>query len=128
MQIKVFGIEHSAEVVALCSELGWDSYAHPTSVERGFCAPGVYAFVAVEQQRVVGFVHAFGDGIAQGYLSMVGVADQYRGRGIATQLIRAATSAAGVPRMDLLADEGAEGFYRAFPHRQKPGYRIYPGS
>ena len=35
-------------------------------------------------------------------------------------------SRCGGERMDLIATEGAEDFYRSFPHRTLPGFRIYP--
>lgn len=33
---------------------------------------------------------------------------------------------AGGDRIDLLSEDDAAGFYESFPHRRKPGFRLYP--
>jgi len=60
------------------------------------------------------------------YLASLIVGPEYRRRGIARHLVTGLFRRTGAWRMDLLAEETAEGFYRTFAHRTKPGYRIYP--
>ncbi len=89
-------------------------------------APGVTTIVAVEHGRVAGFIQVQSDTQVQGHVSLIAVANEFRRRGVARRLIAEAFARTGVQRFDLISTEGAEDFYRSLPHREHPGFRIYP--
>lgn len=128
MHLAVYTDDHAEEIAALCQQVGWPTYSDPAVVRAGCTAPGVITRVALAADgQLVGFAQACGDGVMQSFLSQVAVAPAYRRRGVARQLVEEVFAASGTQRMDLLTDD-AQAFYRSFPHREKTGFRIYPGA
>ncbi len=128
MEVVAFAPEHLDGVLALCRSEGWPSLASdPARALRTLTAPGVVTVVALEHGGVVGFAQLLGDGGIQAYLCALAVAMPWRRRGVGSRLIGEGFSRSGALRLDLLAGPGSEAFYRSFPHRPLPGYRIYPG-
>ena len=118
---------HAADIAALCRELRWPTYSDPEVVRRGSTAPGVVTRVAVtDDGQFAGFAQGCGDGVMQSFLSQLAVLPAHRRQGVARRLVEAVFVASGTQRMDLLTDD-AQAFYRSFPHKEKSGFRIYPG-
>ncbi len=126
IEYEAFSPSHLVGAVALCERLGWPSYADPSIARAAFSAPGTVTWVALCKGEVVGLVHLLSNGVVHAHLSLVGVLPDHRRNGIARQLVTTAFRCGGGKWLDLCADPGSEQFYRAFPHRESSGFRIYP--
>jgi ribosomal protein S18 acetylase RimI-like enzyme len=137
MEVVAYAPRHLDAVVELCKAEGWTTFAgNRERAGRAMTGPGVTALVAVEDapgetdtsgdRRVLGFAQALGDGCFGGYLAMLLVAADARGRGIGKALIERTLVEAGVLRLDLLSSDQAISLYERFPHIRIPGFRLYP--
>ena len=68
-----------------------------------------------DNQRIVGFVTAVGDGVLSAYLPLLEVLPEYQGRGIGTELVRhILEQLEGYYMVDLCCDEELVRFYERF--------------
>jgi ribosomal protein S18 acetylase RimI-like enzyme len=124
-QLVSFSPVHTAGVCALTTAEGWPSWT-PERVERAFGAPGVIAVVAVDGAgEVVGVAEMLTDGAVMAYLGVLVVAERVRGQGVGRELMLEAARRTGLERFDLLSEDDSLAFYEGFPHKRKPGVRIY---
>jgi ribosomal protein S18 acetylase RimI-like enzyme len=139
VRIAAYEPKHLDQILALCKAEDWTTFAGSRDrAARAMSNPGVTALVAIDddrdddvrepaaEERVLGFSQAVGDGAFGGYLCMLLVAEDSRGRGIGKALIERTLVESGVLRLDLLSSEGAMSLYERFPHNRIPGFRIYP--
>ncbi len=128
MRIVAYEPHHLDQILALCKAEGWITFpANRERAARAMSNPGVTALVAVdEEERVLGFAQAVGDGAYGGYLCMLLVAEGHRDEGIGKALVERTLVESGVTRLDLLSSEGAMSLYERFPHNRIPGFRLYP--
>ena len=68
--------------------------------------------VAWDEGRVVGFARALCDGVSNGYLSMVAVAEDQRGQGIGREMVCYLIGNDPEITWTLRAGRGSEGFWR----------------
>jgi ribosomal protein S18 acetylase RimI-like enzyme len=131
MEIVAYQPKFLDALLSLCKQEGWISFAaNPERAGRAMTGPGVTALVAVEREgddeRAVGFAQAVGDGCFGGYLCMLLVDPEARGRGIGKALVDRTLVESGVLRLDLLSSDRAMSLYERFPHNKIPGFRLYP--
>ena len=90
MQVRKILPEEYEQARLLLAANDWGPRVQDPEVFGELVARSHVALVAVEDNLVVGFLRAISDGIFNGYISMVVVAREYRGRGVGTALVQQA--------------------------------------
>lgn len=91
--MHIRAIETPQEIEAarvLLQQAAWGKRVSDPTVFRELVQRSQLALVAVHEGEVVGFLRALTDGIFNGYISMVVVAEAHRGKGIGSALVRTA--------------------------------------
>jgi ribosomal protein S18 acetylase RimI-like enzyme len=74
-----------------------------------------HVVLALEGERVVGFITAISDGVLSAYVPLLEVLPNYRQQGIGSELVRQMIETLrGMYMVDLVCDPELEGFYARF--------------
>lgn len=90
VDIRAIRSDEIEQARVLLAGAGWSHRVSDPAAFRDLIARSQVALVAVDEQRVVGFVRGLTDGVTNGYVSMLVVDEAHRRRGIGSALVRAA--------------------------------------
>lgn len=110
--------EDYESVRQLLSELGWQHRVSDPEKFVKMLRNTSRTIVAVDGARIVGFARALCDEVSNGYVSMVGVAENSRGQGIGRELVRQLIKDDPGITWVLRAGRGSDGFW------ERMGFRV----
>ena len=90
MQIRAIRPEEFEQARLLLAANNWGPRVNDSAVFAALLEKSQVVLVAVDGSTVVGFLRAISDGIFNGYISMVVVQEQRRGKGVGSALVQAA--------------------------------------
>lgn len=90
MQVRPIRTAEFEAARLLLQENGWGKRVADPKTFAELVSRSQIALVAVDDEKVIGFLRALTDGLFNAYISMVVVAQANRGRGVGTALVKSA--------------------------------------
>lgn len=118
--------EQAAAVRELLTSAGWQATSIPSEELLYESSMTGCAFVALDEQGVVGFIRVVSDGEVCSYVTELAVSAGARFQGIGRALVDAVAQEFPKARIDLLSTPLAQSFYEEIGFTAKPGYRRWP--
>ena len=87
MEVKPITPDDYELVRQFLADVGWQQRTGGSEVFRKMIENTERTIVAWDKSRVIGFARALCDGVSNGYISMVAVAADQRGKGIGRKLV-----------------------------------------
>jgi len=126
ISIESFTQAHLDGLIALVAAEGWTEYSDDVErTRRALSAPGVTTLVAIDRERLVGAIQVQSDGLIQAHVSMLLIAEDSRGFGLGSRLLRDGLERAGGVRLDIRTR--TEGYYERLGASRSLGFRLTRG-
>ena len=85
------------------------------AVHRKILLDSYMSFVAIDDERIVGFINVISDGVLSAYIPLLEVVEDYQGQGIGSRLVEEALAATkDLYMIDVACDDDVVPFYKKF--------------
>lgn len=119
MEIRPIRDDEIEQARVLLATIGWSHRVSDPAHFRELVARSQRCLAAVEDGKVIGFIRCLTDGVSNGYISMLGVDESHRHRGIGSALVRAAMG--DQPEMTWVLRAERPGLFSFY---EKLGFRV----
>lgn len=123
ISIEPFRQAHLDGLIALVAAEGWTEYTEDVERTRqALIAPGVTTLVATAGRHIVGAIQVQSDGLIQAHVSMLLIAQDSRGAGLGSRLLREGLKRAGGLQLDIRTR--TQGYYERLGASRSLGFRL----
>lgn len=111
ISIRAFLEEDFSSIQNLYEKEGWLNYVKRKEDSLEAWKSSAICFVALHEEKVVGFVRGLTDGEITTYIAELLIENSFRGKGIGKALVDLCQALYPRTRLDLISEKKAEGFY-----------------